>query len=101
MRQFFDRDGTRWDLFEVSSNTLSAGRADYLPADFQHGWLVFDNGSERRRYAPIPRDWASAPVTELYLILDAARRVQPRASNSRLSDLPRLDDAREPRAELE
>ena len=78
MRELIDRNGTRWDLFEVSTETLTMGRQDFLPPAFQTGWLVFDCGGERRRLAPFPAEWASFSSAALCALLDAATRVEPR-----------------------
>ena len=51
------------------------------------GWLTFDNGSERRRLAPIPPKWEELPDERLVLLLrmteasqegDAGQLVQTR-----------------------
>jgi hypothetical protein len=89
MRQFTDEAGTRWDLFEVSSETLSAGRPDFLPAAFKQGWLVFDSGLERRRLAPIPAEWSTFSATALRALLASSEPVGARRVRSRMSEGPR------------
>ena len=32
---------------------------------FEHGWLVFDNGDEKRRLAPVPDGWERMSTHEL------------------------------------
>ena len=78
MLQFTDQHGTQWDVFEVANSTFSVGRPDILPAAFRLGWLVFDNGTERRRLAPFPMEWAGYSSVGLQSLLDAAARVAPR-----------------------
>jgi hypothetical protein len=76
MRQFTDQHGTQWDVFEVSTGTLSIGRADYLPPAFRTGWLVFDNGQERRRLAPFPSEWSRFSEAALCALLASAELVR-------------------------
>jgi hypothetical protein len=75
MRQFTDEDGARWELFEVSHEKLSVGRPDILPEAYRAGWLVFDNGFERRRLAPFPIEWEGFPPSALRMLLSAAEPV--------------------------
>jgi len=78
MLQFTDQHGTRWEVYQVSSDTLSTARSDLLPMAFRHGWLVFDCGTERRRLAPFPSEWAAFSGIALESLLDAAERVAGR-----------------------
>jgi hypothetical protein len=79
MLQFTDQNGTQWDVFEVSTTTLSVGRAPILPEAFRAGWLVFDCGTERRRLAPVPGEWSAFSDVALQSLLEAAVPVAPRA----------------------
>ena len=85
-RSFQDRDGRRWDVWDVypiapERRTLDrrqaadAGRLvdrrrgverrqQRLPravmsGAFNGGWLCFEDGTERRRHAPVPVGWAA------------------------------------------
>lgn len=78
MRQFTDDQGTRWEILQVSSDTLTSGRPDFLPAAFRNGWLVFDSGVERRRLAPFPAEWQGFAQDALLLLLRSAERVENR-----------------------
>jgi hypothetical protein len=54
---FDDSSGTRWRVWQVET---PAARAHLMDASFRNGWLVFEkeDGSERRRLAQVPEDWA-------------------------------------------
>lgn len=83
MRQFIDSSGTSWDLYEVSAETLAAGRPDYLPEAFRRGWLVFECGGERRRLAPYPGEWTTFSATALCNLLSMAEPVRKREPSAR------------------
>jgi hypothetical protein len=46
-----------------------------LSAELEHGWLCFQSGSERRRFAPIPPNWPELPDGVLRVMLDVASPV--------------------------
>jgi hypothetical protein len=46
-----------------------------VPPALQDGWLAFQTGSERRRLAPIPRNWTKLNETELIDLLGRADRL--------------------------
>ena len=54
---FEDSSGTRWRVWQVET---PAARAHLMDESFRNGWLVFEkeDGSERRRLAQVPEDWA-------------------------------------------
>jgi len=41
----------------------------------QNGWLCFQAGFERRRFAPIPPDWSELPDGVLRVMLEIANPV--------------------------
>lgn len=92
MRQFIARDGTRWDLYEVSRESLVAGFPNVLPPAYRDGWLVFESAGERRRLAPFPGEWASFSSHALRLLLDRAERVEHRDSRPRVRMLGRASE---------
>jgi hypothetical protein len=55
-----------WATLPVAGRTLLKG--------FEHGWLTFESGSERRHLAPIPDRWEEASDTELRTFLGASAR---------------------------
>ena len=55
-RVFEDATGVTWDAFAVHPSADAAGKAR-LPGPFQHGWLSFDSGAERRMH-PLRRKGA-------------------------------------------
>jgi hypothetical protein len=45
---------------------------------FEQGWLVFDNGTEKRRLAPVPMGWERMTAHQLQALCDKARRSHQR-----------------------
>ena len=67
MRDFEDQNGTRWTVWDtVPANTIG------LDGEYRRGWLTFDNGADRCRFAPIPPDWVDLPAERLTLLLRVA-----------------------------
>jgi hypothetical protein len=91
-RTFRDELGRDWDVWEVVPTAVerrmarAAPRASALerrraqetrvvvPDSLQKGWLAFQSGSERRRLAPIPKDWEDMTNGELVELLNQADR---------------------------
>ena len=69
-REFTDSKGTRWMVW---STTPSQGSV--LAGDMQKGWLTFESDAERRRLAPVPRDWEEAGAERMELYCRAAEAV--------------------------
>ena len=88
---FEDSAGTVWRVWNVSRETLSNGRNDYLGAEFRTGWLCFqpEGGEERRRLANYPEDWASLGPERLEALCLAATPVITRR-------VPAYDPAQRP-----
>ena len=80
LRDFEDSHGERWHVWETTPV-----RVDGL-GDFQDGWLTFDNGTERRRLAPVPDGWGELPDSRLELLL---RLAQTRLRRDEPPDLER------------
>lgn len=91
-RQFRDSNGTQWNVWDVvPDDALGAfmydrrARTRGTPADgvaaipldpaLERGWLCFQTGEERRRFAPIPPNWDDLPDGVLRVMLDIANRV--------------------------
>lgn len=70
--RFRDREGAEWRVHEVVRQAGSGARSAYLPALWQHGWLLFECGDERRRLAPVPEGWRERDEEGLTALLDAA-----------------------------
>lgn len=70
-RTFEDSAGTVWEVFEVH-RASEAPRG--VSAGLEKGWLAFVSAGEKRRLAPYPPAWESAPTTELERLCTAARR---------------------------
>ena len=60
IRRFLLADDGEWVVFSVSP-----GISDMVDPDFCRGWLCFEHDNERRRLAPIPKNWEDLP--EAYL----------------------------------
>ena len=67
LREFVDVEGRKWRVWEtVPARGVGLG-------EFGKGWLTFDNGSERRRLAPVPDGWAEFTSERLALLVRLAR----------------------------
>jgi hypothetical protein len=68
---FTDSRGSQWRVWQVET---PAARAHLMEASFRNGWLVFEreNGTERRRLAQVPEDWASLGAERLERLCAAA-----------------------------
>ncbi|HEY7194782.1 MAG TPA: hypothetical protein VH439_13665 [Gemmatimonadales bacterium] len=89
-RQFHDATGTSWDVWDVRPSDASrsaydrgAGRESSAPETpalsldpvLENGWLCFQAGTERRRFAPIPPNWWELPDGVLRVMLEIANPV--------------------------
>lgn len=89
-RQFSDRDGRSWDVWEVipqfaerrETQTVVAHdrRAtnkprSSLPVEMKEGWLTFECPTERRRLAPAPVGWELLSDRELAELVERATSV--------------------------
>ena len=72
-REFVAGDGREWRAWDTyPAANLPRGVASPMI----HGWVTFEHGTERRRLAPPPREWADASDDQLRAWLDAARRIE-------------------------
>ena len=101
-RQFRDERALSWDVWDVLPGDIP-GRSTYdrrtetrladapgelstedrplLDSELEQGWLCFQRGSERRRFAPIPVKWFELPDGVLRVMLDIASPVGTPVSN--------------------
>ncbi|HWH50866.1 MAG TPA: hypothetical protein VN651_04945 [Gemmatimonadaceae bacterium] len=104
-RQITDSHGNRWDVWEVNPKDLDRAAYDrrsternrnglpggtsasWTPVDItalhpelRDGWLCFQLGVERRRFAPAPPRWLELPDNVLRVMLDVATPVTRTAS---------------------
>ena len=47
---------------------------------WENGWLSFESNAEKRRLAPLPKDWEEAPVEQMRAWLAAATVFPKRGS---------------------
>jgi len=67
-RQFSLLDEGECFVFDVVPGLSSDPR-------LRRGWLCFDRGEERRRFAPIPEDWETLSELDLSLMWASAKPV--------------------------
>src|SRR5688500_8230714 len=90
LREFDDRSGTRWTVWDTVPETTTG-----LEATFRGGWLTFDSGAERRRLGPVPDGWTDFPPERLDLLLRVAREVTgPSDADARLEEDRRVAERR-------
>lgn len=86
MRQFRDAVGVEWKVSMTPRSSPGLSRDHYLPEAYREGWLLFESATEKRRFAPVPRDWESLPEGELAKLC-AEASTQPSRPRDR-SDAP-------------
>jgi hypothetical protein len=73
MLEFVDSNGVRWRVW----NTVPSSRTT-LSGEYEKGWLTFESPAGRRRLAPVPGNWETAPPERLELMCRAAEDVPGR-----------------------
>lgn len=68
LRSFTDARGVAWQAWDTLPEKLVSNT-------LEGGWLTFQSEDEKRRLAPIPLYWATAPDEELRELLSRARVV--------------------------
>jgi hypothetical protein len=77
LREFIDGSGTLWTVWSTVPGSRSS-----VPESLREGWLTFESPTERRRLAPIPRNWEEASSEKLQMFCGAAEAMDPsRKSN--------------------
>jgi hypothetical protein len=92
-RQFHDATGASWDVWDVRPSDAArsaydrrgGGRESSSPETplstpsldplLENGWLCFQAGHDRRRFAPIPPGWWELPDGVLRVMLEIANPV--------------------------
>jgi len=81
LREFTDKKGTRWRVYDVYPAGPSAAvgsmdpreRVNAFPSrEHAQGWLCFESGTEKRRVTPIPIEWELCDVARLEDLCQAA-----------------------------
>lgn len=76
MREFRDETGVEWVVFLTAR---SIARDQHLPEAYREGWLAFESAhGEKRRLAPVPKDWESLTDRELSAMCAQATPKGPR-----------------------
>lgn len=99
VRDFVDSNGTKWKAWPVTQERIHPKTAaeDFL-GDYEGGWLCFESGTERRRLARYPKDWATLTDEHLCKLLAAAAVVTPRKGRTlKESGKPSADKSEEKR----
>ena len=90
LREFTDKTGTSWRVYDVyptgpSAAVIAADVADRVNAfpsrDHAQGWLCFESTSEKRRLTPIPLEWELCELKRLEELCEGAgyvSRLTPR-----------------------
>lgn len=67
LREFVDVEGRRWRVWQtIPSRGARLG-------EYGGGWLTFDDGTERRRLAPLPEGWVEFTAEKLALLVRIAQ----------------------------
>jgi hypothetical protein len=80
-RSFIDRDGTRWQAWDViptQHSGWSRAAQRHLPPSMAEGWLCFESEGSKRRVHPIPNGWDAWSDEALSRTCMEAEPVQPR-----------------------
>lgn len=107
-RRFITADGAWWDVWDVHpddivqrfaydrrtgarANARATAEHTTRPLDPQlaSGWLCFQRGDERRRFAPIPPRWDELPEAVLQVMLEVATAVSGEAGAAPRPSSPR------------
>ena len=84
MREFRDDTGVEWVVFLTAR---SVARDQHLPEAYREGWLAFESAhGEKRRLAPVPKDWEALSDLELTALWARATPQKPRAKGAPDSD---------------
>ena len=92
MRQFHDAAGVEWKVSLTSRSSPAVSRDHFLPEAYREGWLLFESEREKRRLAPIPKDWESLSDEELAKLCSGAT---PQSARPREKEGPAAAPARE------
>ena len=85
MREFRDEAGVQWAVF-FTARSVAPDR--HLPEQYREGWLVFESAAEKRRLAPVPKDWDSLSDRELSALCGQATHQAPRKKAMHAAEAP-------------
>lgn len=103
LREYTDKTGVTWRVWDVypsgksgpfptppdgtSSESLSA----YPSRHFRNGWLCFECPSEKRRLAPIPKDWERCDCSRLETLCAKAGHISRMAGSRETGEQEAVD----------
>jgi hypothetical protein len=87
-RRFTDVRGIKWEVWDVLASDIPNDHGpdptevehSRVALELAHGWLCFQAGEDRRRFAPIPPAWDELPDGVLRVMLEVSDRVRRDAS---------------------
>ncbi|MEX2153295.1 MAG: hypothetical protein WD825_08140 [Gemmatimonadaceae bacterium] len=74
LREYTAKDGTPWRVWDVYPTTRGAATGT---REFADGWLCFESPTEKRRLAPIPREWERCDCSRLEEMCRRAGFISP------------------------
>lgn len=80
-RVFVDRAGMEWTVWDVLPGQTNPRSPQFstLPGELSDGWLCFESAAAvKRRFYPIPANWAELSESRLDLLCRAAVAVRRR-----------------------
>lgn len=79
LREFNDASGVLWRAWDTHPSPRSVS-SKALAETLRNGWLTFECHVEKRRYAPIPKDWeflSDEVLRRLLFMAEPASRLVP------------------------
>jgi hypothetical protein len=101
VRQFRDAAGVEWKVSMTTRSSPAVSRDHYLPESYREGWLLFESENEKRRLAPVPRDWESLSDEALAMLCARApqqtARPRPPSEAAAAAAAPTRDEPLRPK----
>lgn len=72
MRNIRDAAGVEWTVYLTIPSVTAGRRVQHLAEAYRNGWLVFESAAEKRRFAPVPAEWATLSDQALAALCGAA-----------------------------
>jgi len=89
VREFRGANGVEWVAFLTAR---SVARDQHIPEEYREGWLAFESAhGEKRRLAPVPKNWESLPDEELAVLCARATLQAPRKRSTPTTEAQQED----------